>query len=281
MATLIDIYNNTINSLHHKDNCAYYIRKILMHINGINSDAEFYLRADENIADLRLFTSYFNRFLQGEPLEYILNECPFLAEKYYVDNRVLIPRVESEEVVLIAVKFAKEIFKNRPIEIADICSGSGVLSIAFSKLYPTQDIVMIDIDAKTLDVARINAKKNSITATFYQGDVLDPLINNQRKVDLILSNPPYILHENEIDQSVINYEKRHFLIDREPLYVYKKIFDNALKIKKNKLLIVMEIGYDTKELLRKMLIENYPNFSYIFLQDINKKDRILVVRIDE
>lgn len=281
MATLLDIYQNTLNSLHHQDNSAYYIRKILMHINKIETDAEFYLRENENIADLRLFISYFNRYLQGEPIEYILNECPFLDEKYYVDKRVLIPRVESEEIVEMAIKFAKEMFNNESIDIADICSGSGVLSIAFSKLYPTQNIYMVDLDQETLDVAKINAKKANTNITYYQGDALDPLIKNRQRVDLIISNPPYILNENEIDRSVINYEKRHFLIDKEPLYVYKKIFDGALKIKKNKLLIVMEIGYDSKAKLKEMLLNYYPTFSFNFFQDINKKDRILVVKIDE
>ncbi len=282
MATVESVYNQAINCLHKRDGVSLDVRELLCFINGYTSKEEFYQKKSEKIKDLRLFITLFLRYLEHEPIEYLINKSTFLGKEFYVDNRVLIPRMESEEVVLKAIEKANEVFKGKEIEVADICSGSGVLGISFSLQYKKAKLTFVDIDFNALEVNKANAKKHGLCGEkYHNGDNIEPLIKNKQKVDLIICNPPYILNEEEIDEGVLRYEKRSFLIDKEPYYVYKEILKKAPKIKKDKLLIVFEIGYDTKAELEKMLKENYPHYKYEFFKDINKKDRILVVTIDE
>lgn len=279
MPTLGEVYRQSLQAINNLDYAKLPIRLILMQINNIKTQEEFYSKQDENIRDLRRFTTNFTRFLNHEPVEYIINEATFLGYSFYVDNRVLIPRVETEEVVLKAAECAKELFKGEHINVADICSGSGVIGITFKHLYPNCNMTFIDISKDAIDVNKINLGKHNQTGSIYIGNSTDPLIENNAEIDMIISNPPYILNENEIEESVRRFEPMIALIDNKKLGIYENIFNYVKNATYKPKLLVFEIGYNTRNDLSNLVHEILPEAQAEFFKDINGKDRIMVVKV--
>lgn len=275
--TLDEVYRNSLKKLKNPDNEEINVRILLCYINSLNSMSEFYIRKNEEIKDLQGFNSKFARFLNGEPIQYILQNSTFFGIDFYVDKRVLIPRQESEEVVEKALKKTKELFPNKEVSIADICAGSGCLGISLCKNLNYKKIIFSDISIDALDVCKINCKKEKINAIFYCDNALDSLIKNKEKVDVLIANPPYILNKEEIDESAFKYEPHLALLADEELSVYQQIISGLSKVLNEKYLVCFEIGYDIKNQIR-MLIEKYlPQSKYEILKDINKKDRIVLI----
>jgi len=174
---------------------------------------------------------------QGQPLEYIFNEAYFLGRKFYVDNRVLIPRPETEELVL---KTQKKL-KSAPQNILDLCTGSGCIGVSLALNYPRAKVVCSDISAPALQVARQNAQNHKAEINFIQSDLFDNIEGN---FDLVISNPPYIKEE---DMQMLSPE-----VKQEPQLaqyggkdgteIIEKIILNAPKFLKAGGLLALEIG---------------------------------------
>lgn len=277
--TIGEVYRNALRSINNLESAKYDLRLMLCKINDIYPYSNFFVCQDQEIRDLRLFTRYFMRYLNKEPVEYIVNEAIFLGEKFYVDKRVLIPRVETEEVVLKAIEVAKETFKEKTIDVLDMCTGSAIIGITFLKHYKNANLTISDISKDALDVAKINLSNHEINAKIVQGDATKPFLESKQKFDIILANPPYIINEHEIDESVRNFEPYNALVDTHPLYVYESIFAHVKSMVKEGGTIVLEIGYDAKDKLEVMLKKYLPTCKWNFYSDINHCDRILIVYI--
>ena len=277
--TLYEVYKEAIKKLENPDADEISVRILLCHNNGIKSMSGFYIHKNENIRDFPAFSAQFERFLKGEPLQYILGETEFLGLDFNVDPRVLIPRQETEEVVTQAYLRALQEFGDNVINVADICCGSGVMGITLAKKLKVRYLFMSDISADAIEVAKQNAKRNDVIANFFVGDACDELIKAGAKVDLLVANPPYILNREEVDKSVLDYEPHLALFADEELSVYKHIFEALPKIKNKKLLCVFEIGYDLKEKLTKLLEKTVKNATFGFVKDINGKERILILEM--
>ena len=221
----------------------------------------------------------FDRFLKGEPLQYILGETEFVGLDFNVDPRVLIPRQETEEVVTQAYLRSLQEFGDNVINVADICCGSGVMGITLAKKLKVRYLFMSDVSADAIEVAKLNAKRNDVIANFFVGDACDELVKAGAKVDLLVANPPYILNREEVDRSVLDYEPHLALFADEELSVYKHIFEALPKIKNKKLLCVFEIGHDLKEKLTKLLEKTVKNATFGFAKDISGKERILILEM--
>ena len=277
--TLYEVYKEALTKLKNPDTDEISVRILLCHNNGIKSMSGFYIHKDENIKDLQVFSNQFNRFLKGEPIQYILGETEFLGYDFYVDKRVLIPRQETEEVVMQAYLRALQEFGDNVINVADICCGSGVIGITLAKKLKVRYLFMSDISEDAISVAKENAKRNDVIANFFVGNACDELVKAGAKVDLLVANPPYILNKKEVDDSVLKYEPHLALFADEELSVYKSIFQSLSKIKNKKLLCVFEIGYDLKEKLTKLLEKTVKNATFGFVKDINGKERILILEM--
>ena len=277
--TLYEVYKEALTKLKNPDTDEISVRILLCHNNGIKSMSGFYIHKDENIKDLQVFSDQFNRFLKGEPIQYILGETEFLGYDFYVDKRVLIPRQETEEVVMQAYLRALQEFGDNVINVADICCGSGVIGITLAKKLKVRYLFMSDISEDAISVAKENAKRNDVIANFFVGNACDELVKAGAKVDLLVANPPYILNKKEVDDSVLKYEPHLALFADEELSVYKSIFQSLSKIKNKKLLCVFEIGYDLKEKLTKLLEKTVKNATFGFVKDINGKERILILEM--
>lgn len=277
--TLYEVYKDSIKKLPNPDIDEISVRILLCHNNGIKSMSGFYIHKNENIRDFPLFFEQFNRFLTGEPLQYILGETEFLGYNFKVDKRVLIPRQETEEVVMQAYLRALEKFGDHVINVADVCCGSGVMGITLAKKLKVRYLFMSDISKDAIDVAKENAIRNNVIANFFVGNACDELVKAGAKVDLFVANPPYILNKEEVDKSVLDYEPHIALFTDEKLQIFREIFENLPKIKNKEMLCVFEIGYDLKDKLTELIKETLKNVTFGFVKDINGKERILILEL--
>lgn len=279
MATLFEIYKEAIKKLDNKAKDEINVRLLLCANNHLDNMSEFYLRRNDNIQDLPKFESEFSRFLNGEPIDYILGETEFFGSKFNVDKRVLIPRSETEEVASFALRKILKIYGDKPLVLADICSGSGCIGISLAKHLKLKALYLSDISKEANEVAFSNLLKNNVDGLIFEGDGLKPLIKHNVKVDVIVSNPPYILNKNEVDESVLLYEPHNALFTSNNLDVYRSILLDAHKVMNDELLIIFEIGYDLKDKLIELLKELNYDCQFTFSKDINGKYRIFSLLI--
>ena len=142
------------------------------------------------------------RLEEGEPVQYIVGNVNFYGYNLDVDKRVLIPRRETEELVEEVIKRSK-VFDN-PV-IIDVGTGSGAIAISLSKELNTH-VYASDISLDALEVAKINIDKNNADVELINGNMLKPYIDSGIKVDIIVSNPPYIKEDEQIEDIVKNNE---------------------------------------------------------------------------
>ena len=275
--TLFEVYKQSLKQLKNPDFEEINIRILLSEINQLNTMSDFYLRKDEEIHDLPRFQEYFERYLEGEPVQYILGKTSFLGCDILVDKRVLIPRQESEEVVQFAIKKSHEIFGNRKISILDVCCGSGAMGIALAKQLNAERMYFSDISKDALDVCSENLKANKVSGEIFEGDALTQVISKNIKVDLLISNPPYILKSEPVDESVLKYEPHLALFADNDFSIYEKIISNLNAVKNDQLLAVFEIGINSKNPLENMVRKYHPQSEYGFIKDMNGKERILYI----
>lgn len=214
------------------------------------------------------------RLEQGEPVQYIVGEVDFYGNKIQVNKNVLIPRFETEELVSRTISYLKKYF-SKPITIVDLGTGSGCIAITIKKRLPESDVIAIDISPDALEVAKENALINEVEIDFLLGDMLEPL---NRKVDCIISNPPYIGYDEEVMDLVKNNEPNIALYaTNNGLKHYETILMNASKYLNNDYFIAFEIGYkqasDICILAKKYLKDGIVTVE----QDLQDKDRYIFI----
>ena len=207
--------------------------------------------------------------IMGKPLWYCVGDVDFYGYKIKVDSRVLIPRPETEELVL----RAKEHIGNES-HVLDLCTGSGAIAIAI-KGETDAIVTAVDISEEALELARENAKINSAEIEFIKSDMFSSIEN--KKFDVILSNPPYIKSEDlsGLQKEVKDFEPMLALDGGEDgLKFYKIIAENVRNHLKENGVLLMEIGYNQSEEV-KGLFSGYREISTI--KDLENKDRIIKV----
>ena len=214
------------------------------------------------------------RLNNKEPIQYIIGNVDFYGYILNVNKNVLIPRRETEELVEEVIKRSQVFTKPT---IIDIGTGSGAIAISLSKEL-NMHIYASDISQKALEVAKENAKSNNANITFLEGDMLKPYIENNIKVDIIVSNPPYIKEDEEIEDIVKNNEPNIALYAKNNgLEFYESILKNAKKVLNDKFLIAFEIGYMQAEDIKNIAFKYLGNVKVEIKQDLSKKDRMLFV----
>lgn len=213
------------------------------------------------------------RLQNGEPVQYIVGNVNFYGNEIKVNKNVLIPRFETEELVEYTISYIKKMFKEK-INIIDLGTGSGCIAITLKKKI-NSNVSAIDISKEALEVAKENAKKNKVEIDFIQNDMLDNISN---KFDVIISNPPYISKNEEIQDIVRKNEPSLALYaDNEGLYYYEKIIKQAKKNLKEKFIIAFEIGYMQGEKIKKLAEQNYPKAEVVLKKDLQGKDRFIFI----
>lgn len=214
------------------------------------------------------------RLENGEPVQYIVGNVDFYGYILNVNKDVLIPRRETEELVEEVIKRSKSF--NNPT-IIDIGTGSGAIAISLSKELNCH-VYASDISNKALMVAKENAIKNNANITFLQGDMLKPFIDNKIKVDIIVSNPPYIKENEEIEDIVKNNEPNIALYAKNNgLEFYESILKDANRVLKEKYLIAFEIGKTQGNDIKLLAHKYLGNVKVEIKKDLSLNDRFIFV----
>jgi len=227
---------------------------------------------------------------QHKPIQYILGDTEFFGLPFKVNENVLIPRPETEELVDMIIRnhsgpydCAQDVLREESqLKILDIGTGSGCIAISLAKNLPNAKVYALDVSLEALKVATQNAKSNNVEITFIEADILNAstwnLFFENLEFDIVVSNPPYVreLEKQEIQPNVLENEPHLalFVDDNNPLIFYKAITDFAVKKLKPKGKLYFEInqylGEETKALLADANFEDVT-----LLKDLNGNDRML------
>ena len=214
------------------------------------------------------------RLEKGESVQYIVGNQDFFGYIINVDKRVLIPRRETEELVEEVINRSTNFTE---LKIADIGTGSGAISIALSKELNTK-VIATDISLDAIEVAKENVKENNADVEVFQGDMLEPLIKNDIKVNILVSNPPYIKEDEEIEKVVYNNEPHLALYAKEDgTEFYRKILKDCSKVLEEKYLIAFEIGETQGIVVRELAYKYLKNIKVEVKKDLSGKDRMVFV----
>jgi release factor glutamine methyltransferase len=213
----------------------------------------------------------------GKPIQYILGECEFYGLNFKVNNDVLIPRPETEELVDLIIGENK----NSKINILDIGTGSGCIAITLQKKLPLASVSAMDISENALALAKENALLNNVEINFLKDDALQLDHLKYSKFDVIVSNPPYIANaeKNEMSNQVLDFEPHLalFVEDIEPLIFYDKISGFALSNLSPKGKLYFEINQNLSAETLKLLLDK--GFTAEIIKDINGNDRIISAQL--
>ena len=234
---------------------------------------------DEELKDENKLNNQIERLTSREPLQYVLGYAYFVNSNYIVSSDVLIPRQETEQLAVTALTMIVKLFGKDPkIKIVDIGTGSGILGIYLKEYFPESSVICTDISEKALQIASENAKLHKVEIDFRLGDMLEPIIN-ESKVDVIISNPPYIPSVDTVDPQTLKHEPHLALFASPATKFYEEILTSIDKqiISDNKFLIAFEIGEDMELDLTKILEDKYPGLMYRFDKDIYNKTRFLYI----
>ena len=210
---------------------------------------------------------------EGIPVQYIVGNVEFYNSIIKVDNRVLIPRFETELLVEKLIKYIRLNFNNK-INILDMCTGSGCIAISLKKEIDC-NMDAVDISNDALNVARDNMISNNVNINFILSDLFT---NVKSKYDVIVSNPPYISYDEEIMKIVDANEPHNSLYATcDGLYFYINILKECQKYLNDKFLIAFEIG-QTQASRIKLLIDKYLSDVYVdVLKDLQGLDRFVFI----
>jgi release factor glutamine methyltransferase len=252
--------------------------RILMDILGFDSRAELYINDYEiNQEILSKINNVVSLRKKRVPLQYILGYSYFYDLKFYLDYGVFIPRQETE----LLVDYVIENFKNKFLRILEIGTGCGNISICLTKYMGNCRIVATDILDKALKKARYNACYHQVgeNIQFVKAKGFS-FLKGKEFFDLILSNPPYIKNDdlNILDKELSFEPEEALKGGKNGCDVIFELIDNAFYFLKEKGELILEIGYDEKDLIVEFLNKKWRNIDYKFIKDFQGIDRILILK---
>ncbi len=255
------------------------IKIILTHTQGIPYN-QFVFHYEDGVQNVDHFFALCERVNDGYPLQYALNNTEFLGLPFYVDERVLIPRGESEELVVAMEKIIQEEALDHPL-IADVCTGSGVLGLTLIKRLHRGHVYLSDIASSALEVVAINQEALALKSqsTRLLGASLTPLIEAGIKVDYLIANPPYVNHDDEIDDKVKKFEP-HLALFSDHQQVYKDILADLPQVMRtDHIVVMMEINEKEGSLMRSLATRLLgERVDAKIIKDIHGKDRFMLMR---
>ena len=279
-------YASELETIYGSDEANALIMILLEHYFSLDR-VKIAMNPELRLSESELLTLHFavKELLKNKPVQYIIGETEFCGMRFFVDENVLIPRPETEEMVKkIASCRDKACLVPTGCDILDIGTGSGCIAISLAKLLTDSKVTAVDVSEKALNVARKNAKANEVNVRFILDDILNPqnpeLIDNQ--YDIIVSNPPYVCEseKSEMRANVLDYEPSSalFVSDNDPLIFYRRILEFAQKALKPDGQIWFEIneklGKETTELCREKGFQNVE-----IIKDFRGKERVVRARV--
>ena len=247
----------------------------MMHVTGYTS-SQLFMHIHDKATDevIEKFETEFAKYLyENKPIQYIIGYQTFYGYDYIVDDRVLIPRYETEELVENVLLLYDKYFAGNHVDVCDIGTGSGAIAITLALEEKNMSVMASDISSDALEIAEANNQKYNANVTFKQGDMVEPLYGN--KFDIIVSNPPYIPTVEEVDSLVKDNEPNIALFGgNDGLKFYRIIINNADKIAKDKFILAFEHGYNKNAEIEEIILNKFPAAKVIHKKDMQGKDRM-------
>lgn len=260
-----------------KENNKYLNKNVIIDLltdtNGYSERMTLYSNFDKEVNNLEHFFACVDRVKKGIPYQYVLGYKYFLGNKIILNENVLIPRQETEELTVDIIVYLKKQNDIKGFVLADVCTGSGAIAASIEKEFPNLKIYATDISEKAIDVATHNVDKVELL----QGNMVNPLIENNIKLDVLVCNPPYIENEKRIDEQVWKYEPHLALLANPGTKYYEEIFSKANLIMKEHYLMAFEIEDDMEKPLIELMNKYLEDCSYSFKKDMYNKTRFLYI----
>jgi release factor glutamine methyltransferase len=209
------------------------------------------------------------------PIQYIIGNQEFMSLKFSVNERVLIPRQDTEVLIEKIINLYSD---KENLKILDIGTGSGAIAISLAKYLKNSSVVAIDISQDAIDIAKKNARSNGVLnqIEFIRSNIFENL-KDYNKFDIIVSNPPYIRSEEieKLQAEIKNYEPLLALDGgNDGLNFYRKITKESIKHLNAKGLLAYEIGFDQADDVKRMLLNSFYNVEVI--KDFQHLDRVVI-----
>ncbi len=210
---------------------------------------------------------------EGLPVQYIVGEVDFYGNIFKVNKNVLIPRFETEQLIELTMEYISDKFDG-VVDILDIGTGSGCIAITLKKNINC-NVDAVDISSDALKVAEYNKKLNDVDINLFKSDMLS---NVSKKYDVIISNPPYIGREEDI-QGIVEKNEPHIALyaDNDGLYYYEEILKNCKKNLKDNFIIAFEIGKSQGKLVKNLALKYLDNIDVFIKKDLNYLDRFVII----
>lgn len=254
------------------------IYSLLIAANGFADYTELIIHFDDEIKNFEEFDRNLNRIYTGEPLQYILGKTTFVDLDILVDHNVLIPRPETEGLAIL-IKDYINMYNIEHGTIADVCTGSGCIALYLKKQFSDSTVYASDKYEDPLLVAERNKEKLNLDIKLLKGSRLQPFEERNIRIDVLVSNPPYVSEMKDIDENVLNHEPLTAIYSHVGTHFYDSYFRHYKDVMGEKFMMAFEIGYDQKEDLLN-LIKRYfdvEKIQYLFKKDMYGKDRYLLI----
>jgi len=253
--------------------------KILMLHHSKMAGNEFYLKINEIPGPdfLDKFKDDCQKYLTEEiPVQHLTGCDYFFGYQFIVNKNVLIPRRETEELVEHTLYIYDEVFKDMPVKILDIGTGSGCISVTLKKEIKHSTVWATDISSEALEVAKQNANNLLAKVNFLTGSVYEPV--NGLCFDIIISNPPYIPKAENVEKLVKNNEPHLALFGgNDGLRFYREIINDAKKYLNHKNFIGFEHAYDKAKDIKEMALKTFPEAEIRQFKDMQGLDRFTFI----
>ena len=255
---------------------------LLEHVTKLETNY-LYMRMQEEIEEniVKEFNKIFDVYLyENKPIQYLIGYTIFYGYDFIVNEDVLIPRCETEELVENILYRYDEHFKGKKVNVCDLATGSGCIAISLDLEEPNMNVIGTDISDAALKVAKMNNEKMNANVKFLQGDMLEPL--KGMKFDIFVSNPPYIPDDEEVMSLVKDNEPNIALFGgSDGMKFYRIILSHVKNYLNDKALIAFEHGYDKKKEMIALANEYFPNSKVEVLKDLEGRDRMTFIYVGD
>jgi len=237
------------------------------------TDFIFTLQQEVTDEDYKFVENIFIKLASHIPAQYIIGHADFFGMQLKVDERVLIPRPETEELVELILTENPE--KN--LKVLDIGTGSGAIALALAKNRPDWSVTAADISQEALDLSLENAKAQNLNLSFIKSDCFSEISS---KYDIIVSNPPYISRADEVEVGLnVLHSEPHLALfaDEDGLAIYRRIGQDSKDYLNDGGKIYLEIGYKQGQSVPNLFRKNFPEKRVRTLKDQFGQDRMVVI----
>ena len=267
-------------------------QELYCYLTGLDK-VSLFLKAEEEVdpETEEKYMELIRRRAERIPLQHITGVQEFMGYTFKVNPHVLIPRQDTETLVTEAAKtiqstpreklsFFEKLRGRKEWDVLDLCCGSGAVGISLAKICSNVKVTATDISAEAVETAEANAEDLRVKVRFLTGDMFEPV--KGRKFDMIVSNPPYIRTNmiSILQEEVKDHEPLNALDGgRDGLDFYRTIVEKAADFLKPEGFLLMEIGHDQGEDLRKMLKDSGKYSPAVVIKDLPGRDRVVKCKL--